>query len=267
MSAGTLLCGSPDAPPVMLIHGLGSSYRVWDRVVALIEPTARIYAVELDATGSIDGDADAVAALLDRPMLLVGHSRGGLVATAVAERHRELVSKLILVCPSWSVSSRLSANGPTERALSVPLIGDLLWALASPRQQRRAMQNAFAPGTSVPDQFVADMRARGRRSLTDSSRAIDDYLKAARLADRLEKLAVPTELIFGRHDARVAAPRDEFSALCNTSLVVLPGIGHSPPWEAPGAVAEVIAHSLASQSRTRGPGSTVIAAQRRNVSG
>jgi pimeloyl-ACP methyl ester carboxylesterase len=267
VSAGSLLCGSPDAPPVMLIHGLGSSYRVWDRVVPLIQPAARIYAVELDATGSIDSDADAVAALLDRPMLLVGHSRGGLVATAVAERHRELVSKLILVCPSWSVSSRLSANRPTERALCVPLIGDLLWALASPRRQRRAMQNAFAPGTSVPDQFVADMRARGRRSLTDSSRAIDDYLKAARLADRLEKLAVPTELIFGRHDARVAAPRDEFSALCNTSLVVLPGIGHSPPWEAPGAVAEIIAHSLASQSHTRDPGSTVIAAQRRKESG
>jgi pimeloyl-ACP methyl ester carboxylesterase len=267
MSAGTLLCGSSDGPPVMLIHGLGSSYRVWDRVVPLIQPAARVYAVELDASDSIDSDADAVAALINRPMLLVGHSRGGLVATAVAERHPGLVSKLILICPSWSLASRLGANRATERALSMPVIGDLIWALASPSRQRREVQTAFAPGARVPDQFVVDLRARGRRRVTHSSRAINDYLRATPLPDRLKKLALPTELIFGKQDARVSTPRDEFSAVCNTRLTVLPAVGHSPPWEAPGAVAELITHSLASQSRTRDPGPTAIPAQRRKESG
>ena len=248
MSAGAVISGSSDAPPVMLIHGLASSYRVWDRVVPLIESLAHVYAAELDPSGSIERDADAVSALIDTPMLLVGHSRGGLVATAIAERQPELVRRQILICPSWSVVSRTAARGPIERALTVPFLGCLLWATASRGRQRAAAQSAFAPGVPVPDQFVADLRARGRRSLNASSRAIDDYLKAAPLADRLKNLTVPTELVFSELDARVSTPRDEFSALRNTHLTALPGVGHSPPWEAADKVAEIIANSLARTS-------------------
>jgi pimeloyl-ACP methyl ester carboxylesterase len=250
VSAGAVICGSPDAAPLMLIHGLGSSYRVWDRVLSLIESAARIYAVELNASGSIERDADAIAALIKTPMMLVGHSRGGLVANAIAERRPGLVRKQILICPSWSLASRTGANRLIERALAMPVIGDLLWALASDGRQRSAVQSAFAPETPVPDQFVADMRARGRRSLIDSSRAIDDYLRTAPLAKRLKDLSVRTELVFGELDGRVSAPRDEFSTLCNTHLTVLPGIGHSPPWEAPAKVAELITTSLANWPRS-----------------
>lgn len=265
MSAGAVISGSPDSPPIMFIHGLGSSYRVWDRVVPLIESAVRTYSVELDASGSIERDADAVAALIATPMMLVGHSRGGLVATAVAERHPGLVRRLILICPSWSLASRTGANRPIERALAIPVIGDLLWALASDSRQRRAVESAFAPGTPVPDQFVADLRARGRRSLTDSSRAIDRYLRTAPLADRLKNLTVPAELVFSEHDARVSTPRAEFSALRNTHLTVLPDIGHSPPWEAPHKVAELITNSVGTWPRSR---HTVFstAAQRRRES-
>jgi pimeloyl-ACP methyl ester carboxylesterase len=255
MSAGALVCGSPDAPPVMLIHGLGSSYRVWNRVVPLIEPVARIYVVELNASGSVDADADAVAQLIEKPMLLVGHSRGGLVATAVAERHPARVDQLILLCPSWSLNSRMGANRPTERALRIPVVGDLLWTLAPKSQRRQAMQSAFAPGTAIPDQFVADLRARGRRSLTDSSRAIDDYLRTAPLAERLANLTVPTELAFGEADGRVSAPQAEFPA-GNTHVTLLPGVGHSAPWEAPDVVAELISNALTNvpQGAWGGPG-------------
>jgi pimeloyl-ACP methyl ester carboxylesterase len=263
MSAGAVTAGPPDAPPVMLIHGLGGSYRVWDRVVPLIEPAARIYAVELESTASIDRDADDAAALIDTPTVLVGHSRGGLVATAIAERHPGLARKLILVCPPWSLTCRLSANRPIERALAVPGIGDLLWALASDARQRTALHSAFAPATPVPDQFVADLRARGRRNLIHSSRAIDDYLKTSPLAGRLNNLTVPTDLVFAEYDARVATPHDEFSHLPHTHLTVLPGIGHTPPWEAPHHVAELIIEQPRGGLPAAAPGARVQAGARR----
>ncbi|AHH19814.1 putative hydrolase, alpha/beta hydrolase family [Nocardia nova SH22a] len=244
MSAGAVVSGRPGAPDVVLIHGLASSHGSWDRVVPLLEKRANIVAVHLESAGSIEDDADDVAALLRSPALIAGHSRGGLVATALAERHPDLVSALVLLCPPWSRASRKTARGPIERALTVPGLGDLLWASASERRRRDAQRSAFAPGTEIPEQFVTDVRARGRRNFAASTRAIDAYLGAGHLAGRLANLPHPVELAFGELDGRVEAPGDRFDALPNTTTRVLPGIGHTPPWEAPRAVADLIIGSL-----------------------
>ncbi|MEU0504748.1 alpha/beta hydrolase [Nocardia sp. NPDC005998] len=246
MSAGAMIAGNPAAPSIMLIHGLGGSYRVWDRVVPLLEASMNIVAVQLESTESIEFDADDAAALIDSPTLIVGHSRGGLVATALAERHPDLVSELILLCPPWSPASRLSARRPLERALALPVIGHLMWALASDERQRAAQATSFAPDTAVPDRFVADLRSRGRRNLIRSTHAIDTYLGTRTLADRLQNLPMRIELVFGELDARVAAPAAEFALLHDTHPTILPGVGHTPPWEAPDAVADLITRSLRS---------------------
>lgn len=239
MAAGAVIAGPEDGPLAVLMHGLAGSHHTWDRVLPLIEPHVRAHALDLTGSASIEQEADLAADLIPGPALLVGHSRGGLVATAIAERHPELAHKLILLCPPWARQSRLSANDPLERVLAVPAIGDLLWAIATDTQRRRALSTAFAPGTRIPDQFVADLRATGRRALVAASRAIDSYLAQAPLAERLAACGVPTELIFGQYDARVAPPRSD--KLTNT---VLTGVGHTPPWEAPDQIADLITTSM-----------------------
>jgi pimeloyl-ACP methyl ester carboxylesterase len=87
MAAGALVAGSANTPLVVLIHGLGGTHRTWDRVIPLIEPHARVCALDLEGTESIEDEADLAAELIPGPAVLVGHSRGGLVATAIAERH------------------------------------------------------------------------------------------------------------------------------------------------------------------------------------
>ncbi|PKV98556.1 alpha/beta fold hydrolase [Nocardia fluminea] len=240
MSAGAVAAGGPGLPKVVLIHGLAGSYRAWDRVVPKLEHVAQTVAVELDSSGSIGDDADDVAALLDSRIVVVGHSRGGLVATALAERRPDLVSALVLLCPPWSRDARLTARGPVERALALPAVGDLMWALASGERQRAAQRSAFAPGVTVPDRFVADARMRGRRNFVCSSQAIDTYLGTRALADRLRDLTVPTELVFGHLDARLILPTDEFTDLGHVRTTVLAGSGHTPQWEAAGEVADLI---------------------------
>jgi pimeloyl-ACP methyl ester carboxylesterase len=242
MAAGALVAGSANTPLVVLIHGLGGTHRTWDRVIPLIEPHARVCALDLEGTESIEDEADLAAELIPGPAVLVGHSRGGLVATAIAERHPSLARKLLLLCTPWARESRVSARRPVERALAVPGLGPLVWAAATDAQQRRAAATAFAPDTPVPEQFVADLRATGRRRLVAASRAIDTYLAEAPLAQRLTASGVPAELIFGELDARIAPPPS--NTLSPRDVMLLTGVGHTPPWEAPDRTAQLITTSL-----------------------
>lgn len=236
---GALLTGPVDAPPVVLIHGLGGSHHTWDRVIPLIERQARVYALDAPGTSSIDDDADAAAEVIPSRAIVVGHSRGGLVATAIAERRPNLARKLIVLCTPWARQSRTSANRPAERALAVPGIGHLVWAAASESQKRRAIASAFAPNTPIPEQFITDLRRTGRRRLVAASHAIDTYLAEAPLADRLAGCGIPAQLVFGELDARVAPPPPD--TLTHTRLA---RVGHTPPWEAPERIARMITDAL-----------------------
>jgi pimeloyl-ACP methyl ester carboxylesterase len=109
---------------------------------------------------------------------------------------------------------------------------------ATDQQRRQALATAFAPGTPVPDQLVADLRAIGRQRLVAASRAIDTYLAEAPLADRLDALDVPVDLVFGEQDQRVTPPPHKLFTHHNTTL--MRGVGHTPPWEAPERIAELI---------------------------
>jgi 3-oxoadipate enol-lactonase len=100
--------GSPDAKPLVLLHGLGEGAADWDAVAPAFARRWRVYAPDLRGHGRSDwpGDysvelaaADALGFLdalkLDR-VDLIGHSMGGLVAYLLAGDHPERVSRLIL---------------------------------------------------------------------------------------------------------------------------------------------------------------------------
>jgi pimeloyl-ACP methyl ester carboxylesterase len=95
-------------PPVVLLPGTGETGADWDVVASMLHPSRTVYAVSLRGHGdsdwpgrySVHAMADDVAGLLgqldERPVDLVGHSLGGLVACVVAAAHPELVRRLVL---------------------------------------------------------------------------------------------------------------------------------------------------------------------------
>ena len=108
---------------------------------------------------------------------------------------------------------------------------------------RSGLQSAFAPGfAEVPDVFVEDLRgdAVGRRSRAATT-AIDDYLQERPLAARLGALPVPVTVVFGEEDGVDPASLSDYDGVAGVEVERLPGVGHTPIWEAPEAVAEVIA--------------------------
>lgn len=87
--------GDPDGPGLLLIHGLAGTGRVWDGLIAQLEPHWHWLAPDLPGHGASTplpagysfGDlATEVARVLDRerPYAVLGHSLGGVVGLTLA---------------------------------------------------------------------------------------------------------------------------------------------------------------------------------------
>src|SRR3954453_11322939 len=102
--------GSRGGPPIVLIHCFSCAINWWDRMLPMLERGHRVVAVDLLGHGgsekpasgyTIPHQADTVAEALERLGVrdaeVVGHSLGGSVAVAVAERHPDLVSGVAII--------------------------------------------------------------------------------------------------------------------------------------------------------------------------
>lgn len=111
-------------PPIVLLHGFSDNGLCWRRVAEVLEVTFDVVMVDArnhggSSTGAVDVSdmaADVAAVIstleLDRPAV-VGHSIGAAVATELAGRRPELVSRLVLEDPPWR--DEFDEPGATEQ--------------------------------------------------------------------------------------------------------------------------------------------------------
>ncbi len=100
--------------PLVLLHGLGASRRLWHRVAPLLAGGGRrVLAPDLPGFGDsppagpgfefaavTDALARALRQRVSRPFDLLGSSLGGAVALELATAHPELVRRLVLAAPA-----------------------------------------------------------------------------------------------------------------------------------------------------------------------
>ncbi len=104
--------GDPEAPPILLLHGITGSADTWDWLVPTLAERFRVLRLDFRGHGKSDrapGDygsfgyvSDAVAALeqaAGRPCPVIGHSLGGVTAAALTQRHAELLTAAVLEDP------------------------------------------------------------------------------------------------------------------------------------------------------------------------
>lgn len=175
--------GSPAAPPLVLLHGLGESAADWDGVAPAFARRWRVYAPDLrghqrsDRPGdySVELMAADVHGFLDALELgqvdLIGHSMGGLVGYLLAGDHPERVRRLIL--------EDVAALRPRERGAPERPEGDLPFDWEMVLAIRRQIDNpdpgwldrlgritagtlviAGGAGSHVPQDWVAELARR-----------------------------------------------------------------------------------------------------------
>jgi pimeloyl-ACP methyl ester carboxylesterase len=105
---------APDAPAVLLVHGLGHwACAAWDRIAPGLDPAWRIVAIDLPGFGASERPdarydlpffravvADVARQSLPERFALAGHSLGGMIAADFAAAEPSRVDKLALIAPA-----------------------------------------------------------------------------------------------------------------------------------------------------------------------
>lgn len=184
--------------------------------------------------------AEAIEPEIPGPSVVLGHSVGGCVGTAITERWPDLVTHLVIVNSPPTVASRRMAARGGERALRTPLLGPLLWRSMSRRAARDGLRTAFAPGYEFPEFFVDDFRRLSWRTFVDGTNAVDAYVGDKSLYGRVAAIPTPTTIVFGQLDQRIDPASLAGYSKTNADVVTIAESGHTPAWETPNRLADVL---------------------------
>lgn len=270
--------GSPQAPPLVLIHGFGCGSGHWRHNAApLAEAGWCVFALDLIGFGAssqpggrLDNRLWArqlerfLAEVVQQPAVLVGHSLGGLVVLSCAvffpQRVRAVVAAplpdptLLMPVPRrrapWRRRLQRWLVQGLCRLLPLELIVPLL---AHSPLLDLGIQSAYTAAV-IGDRDLHRLiarparRATAARSLRAMSLGMALRPRAATAPALLQRLQQPLLLIWGERDRlvplRVAASIRQLRQ--NTPLAVLPQLGHCPHDEQPEPFHRVLIPWLAS---------------------
>jgi len=252
--------------PLLLLHGLNLSWRIWQPVIPLLEQEHAVIAPtlagHLGGPGLAAGNhgiapvADALEALLDDGGIdrahVVGNSLGGWLACEMAQRGRALSVVAFSPAGAWQKppegrriarmmrSARTRASWPVARRL-----------VTYPALRRHLMGTALERADRIPSALALQMLTQARSCLL-----LDGLL--GWLGD--DGLTTPFH-IDPSCPIRVAWPEADrtipfvpygraFRALLPPTheLVGLRGVGHVPTYDDPGLVARTILQVTAGKS-------------------
>ncbi|HYB26540.1 MAG TPA: alpha/beta fold hydrolase [Solirubrobacteraceae bacterium] len=249
-------------PVLLLIHGMGGTYRNWQEVIGPLARHHTVIAPDLPGHGdSAPGAGDySIGALADslRDLLitlghervtLVGHSLGGGIAMQLAYQFPEILDRLVLVS-SGGLGPEVSL---VLRAAALPG-ADLFIGTTAGVAGR--VGGAVGRGLAVvglrPTIDVGEV-ARGYASLADGDRR-DAFLSTLRsvitsrgqrvdASDRLYlNSGIPVLIIWGARDPIIPVRHGEraHEAIPGSRFEVFDGVGHLPQLEAPARFVAVL---------------------------
>jgi pimeloyl-ACP methyl ester carboxylesterase len=257
--------------PLVLIHGFTATWRCWLPVLGLLVPRFEVIVPTLHGhdggppsppgAETLAQAADHFASLLDSLGVgtahLAGNSLGGALALELAKRGR--ARSVVAISPGggWEEDDtreveriiRLFKRTQTSARATVKHHERLL---ARPGFRRIGMRDIMARGHLVPaEEAVLMTRSSIRCSVVgDVFTTMRDG--TGRVVD-LDQVKVPTLVAWGDKDRLL--PMDKHAGrfrreIPGVHFEVMRGLGHTPMWDDPGRIAQLIGDFAAAASRS-----------------
>jgi pimeloyl-ACP methyl ester carboxylesterase len=270
-------------PIVLCLHGLGGSALNFGLVGPILAPTHRVIALDLYGHGETGASPAeqrpaaqlesqlqlierVLAEISEQPVLLVGHSLGGILALLHTVRHPDTVERLILLDPPVPRRTRLPIDvglGAKRAFLQVPGVRSLAaraLARLTPEQiVQRQLEQATPHAVRIDrDAISASVEQTRRRTSRPDAERADRTQWAAILAtmqilihpDRwqrqLEAIRPPILWLQGADDRLVKfSDASTFTAAHpDWAFYARAGVGHLPHLEDPVWTAQTITRWL-----------------------
>ena len=256
-----LVQGDRSGSPILEVHGVLSSLHWFDRITPLLDRRHLVIRVDLIGNGgsakpgpghySIADQARAVGDVLARlhvsHVTAIGHSMGGAVVTALAERDPADVARIVVIDTSATAAD--ATLGGQARLSTEPVLGQTLKTLVALAGSKQIAAQGFAPGFDLasgftnPRQPLDDIKAMTYTAYTQEMAAFAPFVTAEPMQQRLTALRKPLLVIFGTRDQIAVGERHDlqlYRTVPGAEVRTIPGAGHSPQVEAPQQTAALI---------------------------
>jgi len=241
--------GPANAPPLVLIHALGTDLSIWDGVVARL-PRHRILRLDLRGHGQSDCPPPpyAMGALIrdvERLMahvgmaeaVVVGVSLGGLMAQGLAVKRLDLVRGMVLS------NTAAKIGGAAMWKARIAQVQDEGLAAYAPGAMERIFGRNWRQAPEMPRirALLEGTPPEGWIGCAEAIAGTDFYTTTA-------NLTLPTLVIAGANDGTTPPDlvRETAELIRGHRWALMRGAGHLPMVERPGDYAELLGDFLAS---------------------
>lgn len=253
-SINTIEMGSPNRQKAILIHGWSSSSYALDPLMELLSKRYHVVAIDLPGYGksaelkervTIKRYADLLAKFIrqisDDPVILVGHSMGGMISLTSAIHTPELIERIVCISPTITGKLSRTTNtfiAPVNILENSPIGGLIVHGIESLLKgltDRLMRPISFADRTKITDEEYFHLRRDARQRGSEKTRAECFFaMRNNNLSGQLAAIKIPILFIWGAEDNTVPL-RDAgvvAEEMFDADLRIIPNAGHWPQFEA-----------------------------------
>jgi pimeloyl-ACP methyl ester carboxylesterase len=198
-----------NGPAVVLIHGFGEDHKIWDGQVPSLSPY-QLIVPDLPGTGlsemipdmSMVGIADSILSILDHEHIetcvMLGHSMGGYITLAVAEKHPERLNGFGLVHSTAYADTKEKVETREKGIRFINEYGGFAFL-------KNTIPNLYGPETKEKHPDKIDEHIISMQQISDAA-LIAYYESMIKRSDRttiLKNTSLPVFFAFGTFDNAV----------------------------------------------------------------